>query len=215
MLAQTQWSTRLHGVFLAWLYEIGTLILFSGGGSAGFTHHAATFPVLRRIYGADNRPVPLIPLLYLTAATSTVAPEIRLRTAAGGAGYINQDGVPVVGTKIFTFPAATTNARSGFVLRLEDGDSAVHDISAIEIVTFSGAGTAVVFGAELLCPLGSAIPQPYLADTLFAGPVLNSLTPAVATSGTAGATLALVCIGTTAAGGGAHVLSLQAVLDTT
>lgn len=171
---------QIHGI----LYRLGTLNLAATGDQ--FTHDAATFPVLRTRFGVANQPVPLIPLVQITTATATTAPVFRLRTAGGAAGYVDQDGNSVIGTKTMTMPAAATAQGSTFVFRLEDGDSAITDISAIEVTTAGTAGAATVWGLEIFTtPHTYQIYEIVCHDIMYGGLGLSDLAPAVATSGTA------------------------------
>lgn len=190
------------GQVYGWLYKFGTLSLSATGDR--FTHDAATFPVTRTIMGVANTAVPLIPLVQITTASATTAPVFRLRTVAGAAGYTNQDGAGVVGTKTMTMPAATTNAGSTFFFRLESGDSAVTDISAVEVTTAGTAGAATIWGLEILSsPHINGLYEVPAHDVLYGGLGMNDLSPAVATSGTASAVLGCVTLisGTGANGG--------------
>lgn len=175
---------------IAWIYRIGTLTLSATGDR--FTHDAATFPLTRTIMGVTTS-VQLVPIVQLTTATATTAPVFRLRTVAGGAGYVSQDGSSVVGTKTMTMPAAATANGSCFMFRLEDGDSAVTDISNIEVTTAGSAGAATIWGVEYLSDITHAVPGYHMSsDSLFGGLDPMSLKPAVATSGTATAYLSTV-----------------------
>ncbi len=187
---------NIRGVALARIYKFGTLVLTSTGDK--FTHDAATFPVTRTRFGAASTAIPLIPIISLTAATATTAPHIILKTAAGGTGYVNQDGSNVVGSITLTYPAAATAIRTAHIPPLERGDSAVTDISAIQVTTAGSAGTADVWGAEILCPLGlhTSVIANY-QDTTFSGLHMADLAPAVATSGTATSFLVTLHFGNT------------------
>ena len=194
-------NTYTHGTtakcgWLAWLYKIGTLNLASTGNQ--FTHDAATFPVLRTKYGQASQPVNLIPLMYITTATTTTAPQFILETAAVGNGYVNQAGAGVTGTKTFTCPAAATAIQSGFILRLEDTDCAVQDMTQINVTVAGATGAATIYGMEILTPeLCALVSTGTVSDNLVGSLGLNNIAPAVATSGTASA--ALVWVGTASA----------------
>ena len=182
-------TSRFHG--FAWAYEIGDLVLSATNDQ--FTHHAATFPLLRTEYGAASQPISLIPMIYQTTAQTGTAAKFRLRTTAGGAGYTDQDGNSVIGTKITILPSATTTAQSGFVPLLEDADSGIRDIIQIEVSTSGSAGAAKVFGLELIAPAPSIVGQyATLYDALYGGFGLQDIKPAVATSGTVNARLVLL-----------------------
>lgn len=181
-------STTVTMHVLAWLYKLGTLNMAATGDQ--FTHDAATFPILRTVLGASNTPIELVPLVQVTTAAATTPPVFRLRTAAGAAGYVNQDGTSVIGTKTMTMPSATVSANSSYIFRLEDGDNAVRDISAIEVTTSGTAGAATIWGAEFISwspSRGSCVPSAH--DHLFGGLCPTNLKAGVATSGTATALL--------------------------
>lgn len=189
--------------FSGWIYKIGTVNLAATGNQ--LTHDAATFPVLRTRWGAASQAVPLIPLLQITTATTTTAPVLRLRTAGGAAGYVNQDGTSVIATKTMTMPAAATANGSTYIWRLEDGDVAVQDITNVEVTTAGATGAATVWGLELLhTPHTWQIYEVTNHDSLYGGLSYANLAPAVATSGTATAILTTVTLlGGTGANGGA------------
>lgn len=177
--------------FFVRLYLIGTLNLAATGNQ--FTHDAATFPVTRTIYGAATQAVNLIPVMYLTTATTVTAPQFILETVAVGNGYVNQVGTGVTGTKTFTCPAAATAVQSGFILRLEDTDNAVQDITQINVTVAGSAGAANIYGMEIITPeICALINTATVSDKLLGGMGFGNLTPAVATSGTATSVLAWV-----------------------
>ncbi len=177
-------GANINAYWLARIYKIGTLVLSATGNQ--FTHDAATFPVTRTQLGQASQPVTLLPYLLLTAATATTAPQFQLKTNAGGAGYVNQDGTSVVGTNTFTFPASATLNGSGFIIPVEQGDSGLQDITQINVSVAGTAGTAAIYGLELLMPLGmpSNDPMAAVCDPLTGGLGLVDLKPAVATTGT-------------------------------
>lgn len=179
-----------RGGYLALLYTLGTLNLTATGNQ--FTHDAATFPVLGKKFGQSGQPINLIPLLYVTTATSTTAPAFMLNASGGTAGYVNQDGSGVIGTKTFTFPAATTNAQSCFILRLEDGDSSIQDITQIDVTTASATGAATLYGMQKISNFSVPTTQLSVYDSLLGGMGLQNLNPAAATSGSATVILAAV-----------------------
>lgn len=169
--------------WLGIFYKIGTLVLTSTGNQ--FTHDGATFPVLRNNLFGANTPVRLRPLVYLTAATATTAPSFILKDSGGTAGYVDQDGNSVVGTKTFTFPAAATAIQSTYLLRLEDGDSSVQDITQIDVTAAGSAGSAVIYGFEEICKVGTNLSINTINEGLLGDLNLRDMTPAVATTGTA------------------------------
>lgn len=179
---------------LARLYKFGTVDFTATGDK--FTHDAATFPVLRKVYGQTSQPIALRPYLLITTTVGPTAVTFRMRTAAGGTGYVDQDGNNTVGTLTHTMPAASTGTPSGFYMRLESGDVGVRDISAVEITggvgtTPTGAGT--LYGMEPLLNIGGITALTHLIrDNTFAGLSCGDLAPAVATSGTASSILVII-----------------------
>lgn len=194
------------------MYLFGTMSALTPTGDR-FTHDAATFPVLRTMMGQASQPVDLTPMLNITTATTTTAAVMRLRTAAGGTGYTDQDGNATVGTKTITLPSATTARDSCYIFRLEDGDSAVRDISAVEVTTAAAVGAASVWGIEHLATLT----YPNVAnvgdflDYLYSTPNLVDISPAVATSGSVVSRLALLRTGATASA--AQKVTLHVIVD--
>jgi len=182
--------------YLVRLYQLGTLDLTATGDK--FTHDGTTFPVTRTQFGAATQALGLVPIVYITTATTTTPAVFRLRTAGGAAGYTNQDGNTVIGTKTMTLPAAATAINSAFIMRLEDGDSAVQDITKIEVTTAASAGAATIFGAEILMQLETLNATATTYDALFGGLGMNDLTPAAKTGGSALTSyLAIMSIGAT------------------
>lgn len=195
-------------IVLVRLYLMGSLNLAATGNQ--FTHNAGwTAPLLRTIFGQASQPIALMPMIYVTTATATTAPIFTIKTNAGGAGYVDQDGDNVIGTKTFTMPAAATSAQSGFFLRLEDGDSGVRDITQINVDTAGSAGAADIYGVEFLQPTGSAIDsKPKLVDALFGGLGMTDLKPAVPTSGTVPSLLGAIALETGARTMAMHVAAV-------
>jgi hypothetical protein len=177
--------------YLAMLYKLGTQVLTATGDQ--FTHDAATFPVLRTMYGQASQPVDLIPLIQITTATSVTAPVLKMVNVAATTGYKNQAGNNVNGTKTWTAPLAATATNTTQSLMLEDGDSGITDLTSLQTTMASTTGAATIWGMEILAPAGHPSINSSLAyDSLTAGLNLQDLTPAVATSGTATAVLAYV-----------------------
>jgi hypothetical protein len=164
-------------------YKLGTLNLAATGNQ--FTHDAATFPVLRTDWNGASQPVNLIPFIHITTALTTTAAAFQLQTNAGTAGYTNQAGSSVIGTKTFTMPSATTALGSGFILKLENGDYAIRDINQIKVTTASATGTADVWGLELFDFCVSGYTSAVTTDNMNTGLYMAPVNPAVATSGTA------------------------------
>lgn len=170
--------------YLGFYYKIGTLVTTATGNQ--FTHDAATFPVLRTFFGETNKPVPLIPFFQVTTAITVTDPRFRLQTAAGAAGYVNQDGTSVIGTVTNGWSGVTKGSGFGTTAYLNDWDCAVQDITQIRIDTASTAGAVTVWGFEPLMALGSDSSQVLShRDGVFAGMQMMSMMPALATSGTA------------------------------
>jgi hypothetical protein len=170
------------GAWLVRYYLIGTLDLTGTGDK--FTHDAATFPVLRTKYGEASKPVTLLPLIYTTTALTGTAAAFELKTNAGGAGYVDQDGNNVVGTKTFTFPSATTAVQSAFLALTNNDTFGVQDITQIKVGTAASAGAASIYGVELIAPLGTTVNRANPNDTIFSGIQMGDLQQATATSGT-------------------------------
>jgi len=198
-------------LWLCRLYTIGTMNLNATGNQ--FTHHAATFPVLRTQFGEASSPVNLIPIIQVTTATTTTAAVISLSNVAGTDGYVDQDGNTVVGTaSSFTFPAAATAVHSAFIPFLEITDYAIRDIVNIRVHTAAAAGAARIFGAELLSPINNwAGGGTSVNDHVFGALSMQDLQPAVATSGTAESVLCVLRFGQT--GTSSFIGEINAVLD--
>lgn len=197
-------------MYLGQIYKLGTLNLAATGDQ--FTHDAATFPITRTQLGVATQPLTLLLLLQISVATTTTAPAFILKTNAGGTGYVDQDGNNVVGTKTHTMVSATMGVGSTYMLRLEDGDSGIRDISAIEITTAAAVGEAYIWGIELLAP--ASIINGSLAttnDSLFSGLAPMNIGPGSATSGTATSYLTVYRSG--AVGDQIPQFFLQAVVD--
>jgi hypothetical protein len=184
-------------IFLAWLYKFGTVNLAATGNQ--ITHDAATFPILRTRFGEASKPLTLIPLLYITTATTMTAPIFILQTNGGGTGYVDQDGNNVDGSVSFTCPNAATAAQSCYALRLETGDVGVRDIVQIDVTTAGTAGVADLWGMEIICPFGNNAPFGPWVDPFFGGLGPLQVTPGVATSGTATSKLCIVSMDNTTA----------------
>ena len=185
-------TTNQRSMEIGFLYKLGTINLTATGDR--FTASAGvTFPLLRTIYGAASQAISFEPLVLITTATSVTAPIFRLRTAAGASGYINQSGASVIGTRTMTMPAAATAAQSAYIFRLEDGDSAVQSISAVEVTTASTTGAADVYGWEPLAMYGSQTSGwTHISDNLLCGINMQNLYPAVATSGSVTSYLSVI-----------------------
>lgn len=175
-------SANGFGSWLAWFYRFGTVDLTATGDK--MTRDSWTAPVTRTQFGATVQPLTLVPLLYITTATTTTAAVMLMKTAAGAAGYKNQDGTTVVGTATMTMPAAATAVQSGFIIRLEAGDSGVQDITKVNVTTAASAGAASVYGVELIAPIpGAYINGLSQYDSLFSVLSPQNLVAGAPTSG--------------------------------
>ena len=186
-------NTTSMPLLLAYIYQFGTQVLTSTGDQ--FTHHAATFPVLRTQMGTSQA-VPLIPMIQVTTATTTTAAVLTMKTAAGGTGYKDEENNNVVGTLTHTMPAAATAVNSCFLLPLEEGDRGVRDIVAIQTNTAASAGAATIWGIEPISFLNSTsvAHMDSMSDHFFNALTMPDLRPAAATSGTANAKLVLLSL---------------------
>jgi hypothetical protein len=97
---------------------------------------------------------------------------------------VDQDGNNTVGTKDFTFPSATTNVNSTYLMMPNSDDFGVQDITQIDVGTASSTGAANIYGVEFLAPVEGVIAKANLNDTVFGGLQMVDIAPAVATSGT-------------------------------
>lgn len=189
-------SSVAWAAWLCRLYVIGTVDLTATGDK--LTHDAATFPVLRTQFGVASSPVSLLPVFYLTTATTIVAPVFRLRTAAGASGYTNQAGGSIVGSRTMTLPNVSTTINSAFVMRLEQGDSGVQDITKVEVTTAGTTGAGTMFGVELLVPISGGVTGSTWQSNVFTnGLHMADLAPAVATSGTVTSYLGVISFAST------------------
>ena len=173
------------GGFLARFYLMGT-VDFTATGDRFTADANVTYPLTRKVYGAATQTISLTPVIALTTAMTGTAAQFIVKTAAAGTGYVNQAGSNVVGTKTFIYPSATTALQSTYIIRLEEGDSAVQSIAAINVTTASTAGVGAVYGVEYLCP--GANTQSYaggsIIDTVSGCLLMTDLAPAVPTAGT-------------------------------
>lgn len=135
----------------------------------------------------------MMPVIYLTTATATTAPVVIIKTAAGGTGYVDQDGNNVVGTKSFTFPAAATAVQSSFFLRLEDTTCAVQDIKAIQVTTAGTTGAISVYGFEPIVGIHGVFANlNSQVDTVYSGIGMQDTSPAIPDSGSVTSFLGLL-----------------------
>lgn len=177
---------RVADVQLVRLYKLGTVSLSTGT----FTHDAATFPILKTQMGSSQA-LDLIPFIQVTTAPATTAPAFTF-------SYTNQADASVTGATTFTFPSATTAVGSCYMLRLEAGDSAIHDLTAMSFSATGTAGAATLWGME---SFGSAKVAAATAcgakNALIKGISIPNVLPGAATSGTATSQLVPMAVGVT------------------
>lgn len=167
-------SNRAMAVYLARAYRFGTVSLSTGT----FTHDAATFPVNRTQMGSSQA-LDLLPILQVTTAPATTAPAFTF-------SYTNQANGAVTGTITNTLPSATTAAGSCFLLRMEIGDNAVNDITAMSFSATGTAGAATLWGVELYgLAVGNSVRTDSAKNSVIKGFSIPNINPATATSGTA------------------------------
>ncbi len=68
-------------------------------------------------------------------------------------------------------------------MRLEEGDSAVQDVTKIDVQTAGSAGAATIWGMEILAIVNAITASSGFHDSLVGGLHLQDLKPAAATSG--------------------------------
>jgi hypothetical protein len=187
-------ATRAETMLLGRIYKIGTINWTATGQR--LTHDAATFPILRTAMGTSQK-VPLIPFIYMTAATTTTAAIFTMK-------YVNQDNTTVTGTRTFTMPNIATAIQSCFFMNFQDigavngrMDTAVYDITEINVTTSAAVGTSDLWGLEILGVCGS----PSTSNTgsknfVYQGITIPNINPGAATSGTAVTKLAVLGVGT-------------------
>lgn len=179
-------SVREITNWLCRVYKIGTFDPTSTGQR--LTHHSATFPVSRS--GAP-KPVRGFPLLLITTTLATPAFIIS------SIGYVNQDGVPVTGTKSFTAPATNAAIGTGMLFELEDDDCAIQDITAINVGTAGSAGACSVYLVEPILMVSQLLTGHTTEGDAIRGQrfVPPPLQPAVAAAGSAESELLLFFAG--------------------
>lgn len=167
-----QGNNQLTGA-IGMIYKIGTLNLAATG--AQFTHNANWSGSIKRTNGAMGTAtaINMTPIVHITTATTTTAPVFNINS------YVNQAGATITGAKTMTMPSATTAIGSGYICRLEDGDSGVQDITAINVSVAGATGAATIYGLEWFSPLGSdASSMPSMDDMLFSPPHMPDINPA-------------------------------------
>ena len=172
-------NTVARGGTIALIYKIGTLN-FSAIGN-GFTHDAAVFPLLRDELNTISQPQAYLPFIKITTALTGTPPIIRLQTATGGAGFVDQDGANVVGTISITVPLSVIG--SCYFLPLTNANAA-RDIIQIRVDTAATAGAAEVYMYEEVTINQTIVAGAGVYDSI-GGSGLNivSTLPAIATSG--------------------------------
>jgi hypothetical protein len=147
-------NTRANTSLLARFYQMGTATFTTTVGDR-FTPDAATFPVLDTRLGVASTAVPLFPVMLVTTATATTAPQFTMN-------YTDQDGNAST-TKNFTFPAAVTAVGSCFILPMAEGDTSIRTVTSITCTVAGTAGTVAILGMEILagavCNLAGANTQ--------------------------------------------------------
>lgn len=167
-------ANRATPIVLVRTYKIGTVNLATGV----FTHDAATFPINKTQMGSSQA-IDLIPIMQITTATATTAPAYTFT-------YTNQDGGSVTGTITNTLPAAATAVGGCYLMRLEIGDTAVRDISAMSFSATGSAGAATIWGLEqyaMVNPFNNTVAAS--KNAMFKGISIPNINPGTATSGTA------------------------------
>lgn len=174
-------ATVARGSATALIYKVGS-VNFTATGNR-FTHDAATFPLLRDEMGLSNQPQAYLPFLRVTTAITGVSPVIRLQTATGGAGYVDQDGVNVIGTTSISIPLSLVG--TCYFLPLNTG-SACRDILQVRVDTAATGGVAEVWMYEELVANQTVVAGAGIYD-VFGGSGLNlaPAKPAMATAGSA------------------------------
>ncbi len=172
--------------WLARFYRIGTCTLTATGNRLT---HDGTFTRLRRtVFGTANTAINMIPLMYLTAATSANLLNYTMT-------YVDQDGNTGITSPNNTAPAAATNAQGLYNIMMDTSDYAVLDITAITVSGSAPAtGTCDIYGAELLAPINSVITgtQGY-TDLTFSNLSLSQLQPASPDAGSVTSFLTIYC----------------------
>jgi len=172
---------------LSWLYKLGTVDCSATGDK--FTS-SFTQPLTRSVMGTSQA-INVNPVGYVTTVMTGVTTYI-LKTAAGGTGYVNQDGTNVVGT-VSTSLGSAAATRTQWFMPLEGSDIAVQKIAAVDITASGGgAGAFTVFGME---PLGFVTSgdstRMGVVDNAFGTLGMMDMKPASPTAGTVVAYLVL------------------------
>lgn len=180
----TAGANRPAAIQLVRAYKLGTVSLSTGT----FTHDAATYPVTKTQMGTSQA-LDLIPFIQITTAPATTAPAFTF-------SYTNQADAAITGTVVNTLPSATAAIGSCYMLRLESGDSAIHDVTVMSFSATGTAGAATIWGVETF---GQAIVPVTTAqsakNSLVKGISIPDVNPATATSGTASTQLIAMAVG--------------------
>jgi hypothetical protein len=172
-------ASNTHGVatqrvaYIVRLYKVGTCSLTSLGNI--FVASGSQFPLKHNEMGTTVD-VSLIPIIYVNSSLSATAASFTIN-------YKNQLGSSITGTKIFTFPSATTALGSAFRLPLEDTDYAAQDITAINITTASVTGSATIYLMEIVSLVNSNYVSGTPVDYLVSCPMLQDRNPYVGATG--------------------------------
>ncbi len=172
------------GMWLARFYRFGTGALSTTGDRLT---HDSTFTRLRRtVFGTANTNIPLIPVIYITAATATTAPTYTVT-------YVDQDGNSVTSPNNVC-PAAVTAAQGLYNIIMNENDHAVLDITQLNVSVAATAGTFSLYGVELIAPINTLnVGAHSYADLLYGGMGLNWLQPATPDSGVVTSALGIYC----------------------
>lgn len=164
-------------IFLCLIYKLGTITVSATGSE--FTHNPNFTGPINRTNGrmGTSTAINMMPLIF-THAADTVAAAVYSLT------YVNQLGNSITGVKTMIDPSITTAIGSGFIHRLEDGDSAIQDVTAANVGTASTTGTKFVLGLEPLAVGGTDVSGiPSTDDLLFSPPSMHDMLPGTPTTG--------------------------------
>lgn len=185
-------STRGLTHMLGFLHQLGTVALGSGTGNKFTPDASLTMPLTRNEFGVSNAKVVMTPFLLITTATTVTAPILTI-------DYDDQDGNATTGTKSITFPAAATALGTTLVPFLEDGDSGITDINAVNVSTAASAGAATLYGWEPLELLSNPAAGLPVASSFMRGYQMAPLTKPTPASGTLTSLFGIVGIGSASA----------------
>jgi hypothetical protein len=177
----------IDDTWLGHFYLLGTVDLTSTSGNR-FTHSSTFTRVRRTRFGTADSPISLLPLLYLTAASSTTVAQYTMT-------YVNQNGDAVTGAVVNALPNAVTNVQALYNIMLDDGHTAVLDVTAITVSTATTGATANLYGFEPLipafCPFAGAISY---TDAIYGGLSMSHLRPATPDAGAVTSFLGLLAV---------------------